>query len=435
MRQKKGLVVFLSLLLLLCMFPVSSQAELRFMEMDEQSEAGYRVLSGVTINARSPLRVSDVGTNSDYDPTITAPYNEPRSKSHEGVDLHSRDASGNGRPVFSVYGNGTVYQIQPNLNTSTYGRYVLVQHRATVNSTDYYFQSFYAHLSSVSVTSTTSVTDTTRIGVSGGSGLTETSYPVHLHLEFRGASATKSNTMRRYPPTPFYTHKGSAYANKMVFIARTAASSSSVTFQIQSVYNGAVRKSPPDRVWLYYKNGGMSSWASTSMNVAADGITFTKDLTSLYGSSNTLSYYVRAENNSYDGSTYYTAFRPWRYNDGTAPTDRPFTVSRSSLYTASKDLQSYATSSEPMVNAKPDVINTKSYDLYETIQLVKQIDEESWEVSTLSGTTYTMVVKFKNAAPTLLIGEKYAISANYADTGENVIIVEGDWIRSLQEIR
>jgi len=37
----------------------------------------------------------------------------------------------------------------------------------------------------------------------------------------------------------------------------------------------------------------------------------------------TLLYYVSAETNAWDGTNYYTGYRPYRYKIG-APTDRPF---------------------------------------------------------------------------------------------------------------
>jgi murein DD-endopeptidase MepM/ murein hydrolase activator NlpD len=312
-------------------------AERDFMEMDETSESGYNVLSSVSIAAKSALRVGDTGTGSNDFTTINAPYNDPRDstntngvRAHKGTDFKTKDSQGNGRKLFFVYNDGEVYQIQNALNSSGYGRYVMAQHKHVQNSTNYYFQSFYGHLKNSSLTVGGAVTNTSEVGVSGGSGSSKTSYPIHLHLEFRGASATKSNSMKRYPTSFFYSGQGD-YGLNTAFVSRTAASSTSVTFRIVSMFGGSERYVPQDKVTLFYKNGNMTSWTSTTMTRSADQKLFTKDLTSLYGTSNTLSYYVKAYTDSYNGSTFYYTFRPYRYTDGTAPTDRPFTVTKTTL--------------------------------------------------------------------------------------------------------
>lgn len=434
MKIRHAFSFLMVLLMVISVFPSAGFAAHLFMEADEVSESGYPTISSVTINAKSALRVGDTGTGTDDDVVITAPYSEPRTSGHAGVDLRSRNATGTaGRDAFSVLGNGEVYQLRTTLG-STYGRYALVQHKVTSGGTDYYVQSFYAHLASVNVTSATSVTNTTNIGQTGGSGTTESSYPIHLHLEFRGASATDTNTMKRYAPSYFYQHKGGSYANKMSFITRTAASSSSVTFQIQSIYSGVLRTSPPSKVKLFYKNGNMTSWSSTSMTVASDDITFTGNLTPLYGTSDTLQYYVEAENNSYNGTTYYTGYRPYRY-DNQAPTDRPFFVSTSLLAKgANSDIYTesmYATAVEPVKVDIPDTVNVLEFDFINSVELVRNVGENEWEVIS-NDDSYVINVLYPALAPELSVGKEYLVSGNFQDKNQTRLNVEGDFIRNIE---
>lgn len=446
-KKLLNLLVILAMILLLA--PSVSAAQKDLMEMDETSESGYSVLGNASVNAKSALRVGDTGTGSNDFTTINAPYNEPRSSSsnasgvraHKGTDFRSKDSNGNGRKLFFVYNNGEVYQIQNSLNSSGYGRYLLAQHKHVQNSTNYYFQSFYAHLKSVnsSLTVGGAVSNTSQVGISGGSGSSETSYPIHLHLEFRGASATKSNSMRRYPTSFFYSGQGE-YGLNTAFINRTAASGTSVTFRIVSMYSGSERYVPQDKVTLYYKNGNMTSWSTTSMTRSSDQKYFTKDLTSLYGTSNTLKYYVKAYTDSYNGSTYYYTFRPYRYSDGTAPTDRPFEVTKTlatttaSISEIEKSDGEKASMIDKSINL-PDTVNTKKYDHLQMVTLLNPIEKNKWEVISESGDIYTIKINHINAAPQLTQGEKVLIAGNKSSDNKEkqVIVVDGDNIRIFDE--
>jgi murein DD-endopeptidase MepM/ murein hydrolase activator NlpD len=123
----------------------------------DQVISGYNPLSQTSIIAYSPFRVGDTGTGSDYLATITSQYNQPRYESgikrvHIGVDLQALNSNNLGRNVFSVYGAGKVVATG---TSPSYGEYVTIEHKHTSGGKEYYFQSFYAHLASRTLTSTT----------------------------------------------------------------------------------------------------------------------------------------------------------------------------------------------------------------------------------------------------------------------------------------
>lgn len=280
-----------------------------------QAISGYNPISQVAITAYAPFRVGDIGTGADYNAAITSQYNQPRYESstkrvHKGVDLQALNNS-TGRNVFPVYGAGMVkevYYYTPTTTkpapTTSYGYYTRIEHQYSSGGLNYYFQSFYGHLQSCSLTTTSTygTAYTTKLGVEGKTGATNA---IHLHLEFR----TPGSGTYCYAPAAFYWSKG-AWGTNTSFINRTSVSGNKVTFNIVSYDNGTAVPVPASKVKIYYKkDGSTSSFTSAPMTKSTSGNTFTYTF-----SGNTtgtkIRYYVQAIENCWDGQDRY-AYRPY----------------------------------------------------------------------------------------------------------------------------
>jgi len=278
-----------------------------------QVVSGYNPLSQTSIIAYSPFRVGDTGTGSDYLATITSQYNQPRYESgikrvHIGVDLQALNSNNLGRKVFSAYSAGRVVATG---TSSSYGENVTIEHRHTSGGMYYYFQSFYAHLASRTLTSTTSsytTPYTQQVGVEGKTGATSA---IHLHLEFR----TPGGGAYRYAPALFYWQKGS-WGTNTSFINFTGKSGNKVTFNIVSYDNGNAYDVPSSKVKIYYKKDG-STGSFTSAYMTKSGYTFTYTFSG-YPTGTNIRFYVEAQENRWDG-TYYYAYRPYYDRLSVAP--------------------------------------------------------------------------------------------------------------------
>lgn len=300
MRRKITLLMLFSIIILRFQCNVFAAQELC---EKTQVISGYNAISGTTINARSPFRTGDTGTGTDFNPIITSQFNQPRLESgvkrvHAGVDFQAL-TNGTGRKVFSSYGQAKVYSTGI---ISGYGESVSLEHEHTDGAKKYYFQSFYAHLASRSLTGTTSLytlPDSKQVGVEGKTGATTA---IHLHQEFR----TPGSGTYRYSPTVFYYHKGTFGLNT-TFMNYTGAASNKVTFNVVSVDCGNTVDVLAGKVKIYYKKSGASTFSSA--NMAKSGNNFTHTFTG-YPIGTKIIFYVEAQEKCWDGN-YYKAYRPF----------------------------------------------------------------------------------------------------------------------------
>lgn len=117
---------------------------------------------------------------------------------HLGIDIY-----GTSGKVYAA-ANGKVVAASSS-NSGANGRYVIIEH--TLNGKKVY--SFYAHLSSVLVSTNTPVTKNTQIGVAGGSGYGKNNaYGTHLHFAIVDTLWSKGN---------YYGYANSFTGNKMTY--------------------------------------------------------------------------------------------------------------------------------------------------------------------------------------------------------------------------
>jgi len=307
-------------------------AEPRLIEPDE-AVPGFRTLSGIQhILPRSPYRVGDVGSGGDYWAAITSQYNQPRGESgttriHRGVDLRSTVGGVvTPRPLFATMANSTVWFVHTDLASSGgLGRFVVMQNVHLDNGLEYHFQTMYAHLSSVNVSVGQSVTPTTPvIGRTGGSGTTENSFAIHLHMEKLTPTSTQGTWgTRRYPPSFFYWQApAGTWGSDTSFINRSATSGNTVNFRILDIAGANNPQDvPQSSVGLFFRSAGTTAWAGTFGNMIKSGNNFSFTFTD-HPTGTIIEYYVQVRSNTWDG-TLRIASRPYRYSDGRAPTTRP----------------------------------------------------------------------------------------------------------------
>jgi murein DD-endopeptidase MepM/ murein hydrolase activator NlpD len=138
--------------------------------------AGQATLTAIRRN-RGPRRSSNQNVGNPSGPVrflrpvhgvITSPFGERWGRLHAGIDF----GAPTGAPVGAA-GRGTV--VSAGWNSGGYGNLVVIRHRLG-------FESWYAHLSSVSVSAGQGVSGRTRIGAVGSTGA---STGPHLHFEVR----------------------------------------------------------------------------------------------------------------------------------------------------------------------------------------------------------------------------------------------------------
>ncbi len=330
-RLQSVLMVCVTICLLLSSTVVAT-AEPSLIEPDEPVPS-FRTLSGIQqILPRSPYRAGDVGSGGDYWAAITSQYNQPRGESgttriHRGVDLRSTVGGVvTPRPLFATMANSTVWFVHTDLASSGgLGRFVVMQNVHFDNGLEYHFQTMYAHLSSVNVSVGQSVSPTTPIiGRTGGSGTTESSYPIHLHMEKLTPTTTQGTWgTRRYPPSFFYWQvPAGTWGSDTSFINRSATSGNTVNFRILDIAGANnPRDVPQSNVGLFFRSAGASSWAGVFGNMSKSENNFSFAFTG-HPAGTIIEYYVQVRSNTWDG-TLRTASRPYRYSDGRAPTTRP----------------------------------------------------------------------------------------------------------------
>lgn len=327
--MKRTIIVLSTVLILL--FCITSVSFARFMEADETVSGFSNPISQISIQASSPIRVGNSGSTNDW-VTINGQFNNPRPNSsyvlHNGVDLQT-SISGNtthGRPAFVVYKGAKIWLKRETISDG-YGKFICVQHSFTENNKTYAFQTFYAHMYDLhSGINGTNLLTTDSVGRTGKTS-TDTSNPIHLHLEFRSPTSSMGTLgSNMYPPSIFYWYNG-AWGNNTSFINHTSTDSI-ISFRINPMSLGQTYDVPVGDVTLYYKNSIESTWKQTSMS--KNGITFSKSISSLgHTPPYTLQYYVKVLRYSgISGTTKYNTWRPYRYISFTqAPDDRPFSKS------------------------------------------------------------------------------------------------------------
>lgn len=339
LANRKLWAMALSLAMLVAFAAPAAAADYNMTEANEPDTDGtttYPLLSNVSgqINAISALRISDDPAFGNDWVTINAQFNEPRSSTnhHKGVDLQTSINStlDYGRPVFVIFNNGTV----TDMNTYTgYGNTATVKHNATIGGVTYWFSSFYAHLYDYDSTMYVGkpVSTSQKVGRSGWTGLT--SKAVHLHLETKmtlNPSAAGDGLYRKYSPTFFYFNQTAAptnYGLDMSYLTRLSGTfPNEVRFRTTGVDLGSYRTSR--NVTLNYSLDGGATWNSVAMNYVGDGTAandiYAYNLGNLAPPGSQVLFLVRAENDTWINGTYVGALRPWRHQDGTWPTDRPF---------------------------------------------------------------------------------------------------------------
>lgn len=274
---------------------------------------------------RSPLRQGDTSSGTDNWVTINSSFNNPRTSGmHKGFDLESKDLSGNGRPVFSTWSGS----VTANQWVSGYGNTLTLGHQyRDPSGQTYYFKTFYAHLASASPLSVgTPVTDTTLVGTSGNTGGT---YPIHLHFETQMYYSTGSDGLnRKYPPSFFYYANTSTplnWGNNSSFINRLPGDyPNQIKFRLVDMNNGSQVVGSNPTLWVW--DPEIKVWTSYPLNATGDPTIFVKDMGSLgYPAGTGLLFYVGAQSNTWDPTTYYWAYRPYRYSAlNSPPTDQPF---------------------------------------------------------------------------------------------------------------
>lgn len=330
---------------ILCLLLTSSAAsgEPLLIEPDESIPGSFLTLSGIQhILPRSPHRVGDVGSGGDDWAPITSQYNQPRSGTtgtvmHRGVDLSSRvNGVLTNRTLFATMQDARVWLVNTAL-TGDAGRFVAIQNRHTEGSLVYHFQTVYMHLSRVDVTQGLSVTETSPvIGRTGGSGKTENSFIVHLHMEKR-TPTEHIGTMggRRYPPSFFYWRAPGTWGSDTSFINRTAISGNTVNFRIIDRGIDVAQAN----VGLFFRPPG-GAWQGHFGNMSKSGSNFAFTFAG-HPAGTIIEYYVQARSSSWDGILR-TASRPYRYSDGRAPTSRPFRHNMVSILAATAATASLA---------------------------------------------------------------------------------------------
>lgn len=273
------------------------------------------------ITACSPFRVGDVGTGAEDLVVITSQFNQPRyensvERSHKGVDMRSLTSEYVARPVFLAYNFAKIMSAQ---SRSGYGNTVVAQHRyVDATGKEYYFQTLYAHLQSFNVTinSTYTNSNTTKVGISGNSGL-GTNGAIHLHLEFRTPQNATGTALGAYTyaPAVFYWRKGE-WGNSTSFINAVGQYGNTVEFNIVS-YDGSAYGVNADKVKIYHKRSTESTFRSSSMTKNGNVFSYTFS-SSTYPVGSTVQYYIEAQENRWDG-TYYSAYRPYHYRESVAP--------------------------------------------------------------------------------------------------------------------
>ncbi|MGC8789479.1 M23 family metallopeptidase [Caldisericum sp.] len=295
--------------------------EPRLIEADE-SIGSYPLLNGIqSLGLSTPMRIGNTGAGGDDWVKINCQYNQPRSTTriHRGVDLASLvNGSVVSRPIFSVDTNqsyGTVY----NKNYyGDYGNYILIQHTYSEGSTTYNFQTFFCHLREIpSIPLNTPVFRTTQIGNTGTTGQ---STGIHLHMEIRAPYGSNLYFTRRYAPSLLYWRSNGTWGNNTSFINSAGTNVNTVTFRVLDMNLGNSIDVPYGNVKIYYRQKGTTAWFSANMSKSGNNFSYTF---SGYPVDTQIEYYIWAKSNSFDG-TYYTAYRPYRYSDGTTPTNRPF---------------------------------------------------------------------------------------------------------------
>ena len=434
--------------------PVPADALLS--EMDEQTESIYPKLSKAErIDVRSAFRESNSASGVDYWATITGPFNEPRTiKVHQGTDFQSNTW----RSVFAV-AEGIVKQTIP--NASGYGEVVILQHTKTIGGVIYTYQSFYAHLSlgSTVVIKDQPVYETSNIATEGNSG---GAYAIHLHQEFRHPEVTLSaNSVynnRRYPTSFFYQHRGDE-GLKTTFLSRPASSGTIVRTFAWSSYNGAARYG--SNVTLWYRTSETAAWTATPMISDGTNTTWYKDLKTLpITFPATVSYYISAQTNSWDGSTLYTGYRPFRYQAiDKPPTDRPFVmyvmsatsteaaatnppVSNGLTYDASiptdaNGIPIYASVTSDGDFSFPfgDQISPIPYIEQATVLFDIKIDPTTWKVTDVK-TNQQFILKLARDDFPIPQGIKADIGGNWTElNGEKVFMVDPIYIKSAELLK
>ncbi len=355
-RLTNILLVLVVLFVFVGPIAIAKGDDLTLMEADETVNGFYALGNYGQINAKSPFRVGDSGSGSNDWVTITAVYNEPRYSSSSGYYHHTGvDLSAYLRNVYCVYGDIQNFNlVKIATYSSSYGNYVVIQHQ--VDSDNYYaFQSLYAHLNSISVAVNDRPLTSTKIGVSGTTGQ---SNGYHLHLQFPCATTNYSQGSRSYAPAVFYSYVGT-WGNDTSFINRLPKlSSTTLRFRVAAKL-GNGNYAYIRNVYLWYKESGETNWHSKQMKLRVGyQYEYIIDVRSDLGYNRpvTLLYYVSAETNAWDGTNYYTGYRPYRYKI-VAPNDRPFSeffyISSLKTYSSTPAIDSSSYCNSPY-DADPD---------------------------------------------------------------------------------
>lgn len=427
-KKIKNLLVCI-LIIILALQSTVFAADLRFMEIDEISESGYLSLSGTTVSGVPPFR------NSSMQPIFTqvnSQYSEPRptvdAGMHRGVDLKSVDSLG-AMKIYPILGDGQIFQVD-NAQTTSYGKYVKLQHSYLYNSNRYYFQTLSAHLSVISCPTSGTLSLNSLIGTSGGTNLAgQPNFATHLHLETRGASSSYTTATRKYPPNFFFGTLSSTVTNKMAFINRTAASASSVTFKIAPVITGTEYTTPLNMVTFKYK-ADSGAWTTGTMTTT-DNLYFTANLSGLYTSK--IEYYVVAKSDAWTFGSWLDSYRPYRYSDA-VPSDRPFVQYKTGMVamdnaSATTGIENYATALEP--EDKDLVTSAQNKSENKTIRLLGIVTgiSDDWAVTIKAqdNKDYIIKIKDKNATGSpLVLGEKIGISCEVNEIDGTLSAVGAD---------